>query len=143
PRLLRSRCRSLCRFACRHGRRVAMSPFRLAWLNLARNPAASLLAAVSLAVAVACAGLLLRAWSAAESRFASIVRTGDALVGAKADPVDMLLGALNLEGPYPGFIPLRFATLLDKQWLEKDLSVHVTPLVFCGHYRGRRVIGTT
>ncbi len=120
-----------------------MTPFRLALLNLARHRAATLLAVASLALAVACAGILLRAQAMADARFSSIARVGDALLGAKADPVDMVLGALNLEGSYPGTIPFRMSILINNYWLDGEFSVGVTPIVFCGKYRGRRVIGTS
>jgi len=120
-----------------------MSPLRLAWLNRTRHKAATILTIASLALMVAFAGILLRTWRVAESRFSTLANSGDAILGAKADPVDMTLSALNLEGPYPRFIPLRFGVLLNKNWLDTGFSAHVIPILFCGKHEGRRVIGTT
>lgn len=119
-----------------------MTPFRLALLNLARHRAATALAVLALALAVACAGIVLRAKALADARFSSLARAGDAILGAKADPLDIVLGALNLEGPDPGTLPFRMALVINAYWLEGEPPVEVTPLVFCGDYRGRRVIGT-
>ena len=94
-----------------------MNILRLAWLNLARHRAATALAVLALGLTVACAGMLLRTARLAESRFATLAHAGDALIAAKGGATDALLGALNTEGPYPRFIPLRlFATLVNETW---------------------------
>jgi predicted lysophospholipase L1 biosynthesis ABC-type transport system permease subunit len=128
-----------------------VSPLRLAWLNLARHRAATVLVLFSLGLTVACAGMLLRTARLAETRFGTLVHAGDALVAAKGGALDALLGALNLEGPYPRFIPMRlFATLVNEAWHEAGNQSHassIVPAVFCGKHAGRqgvyRVLGTT
>ncbi len=113
-----------------------MSILRLAWLNLARHRAASALAVLALGLTVACAGLLLRTARLAEARFATLAHAGDALIAAKGGATDALLGALNTEGPYPRFIPLRlFATLVNEAWYAGGRRAHATsvmPLVYSG-----------
>lgn len=124
-----------------------MNPLQLAWLNLVRHKTATSLVLISLAITVACAGVLLRTWKLAEARFDTMVHAGDALVAAKGNPVESLLGAMNLEGPYPGFIPARlYGTLVNEAWIaerENFRARSVVPLVFCGKYRDYRVIGTS
>jgi putative ABC transport system permease protein len=128
-----------------------VTSLRLAWLELSRHRGVTLLALLTLGMSVGCAGLLFRMWRLADARFARLVPAGDAIVGAKAGQIDMLLGCLNLEGPYPGFIPYRlYETLLNRDRIgvgegeEVKVPVHkaIVPILFCGKYRGHRLIGT-
>ena len=82
-----------------------MSPFRLAFHHLWRRKISTLIALIGIFVAIATAGILLRVMLLSQSRFASLARTGDAIVGAKSSDLSLLLGALNLEGEYPDFVP--------------------------------------
>lgn len=89
-----------------------MNPFRIALLHVWRRRLSSLIAILGIAIAVASSGILLRLYHLSSSRFDSIPRTGDAIVGAKSSNIDILLGSLNLEGEYPDFVPLNlFMTL--------------------------------
>lgn len=131
-----------------------MSIIRLAWLNLVRHRTATALAVVALGLTVACTGILLRTARLADSRFATVAHAGDALIAAKGSATDAVLGALNAEGPYPRFIPLRlFATLVNEAWYAAGRTAHassVVPLVYVGKMGagaggldGYRVAGTT
>lgn len=129
-----------------------MSVLRLAWLNLARHRASTFLAVIALGLTVACAGLLLRTARLAEARFTTLAHAGDALVAAKGGATDALLGALNAEGPYPRFIPLRlYATLINEAWYasgNRSYATSVVPVVYSGKLGSRhgtdayRVAGT-
>lgn len=92
-----------------------MSAFRLAWLNLVRQPTSSMIAVIAIALSIACSGVLLRLDLASEKRFATIGAGGDALVGAKAGDIQILLGALNGESRDPGFLPYKLFQTLEAQ----------------------------
>lgn len=118
-----------------------MNALRLAWLDFTRHRAATLVVLCSLALSVGCAGVLFRARQASAARFARIVPAQGALVGAKAGPVEMLLDCLNLEGPYPEFIPYRlYQTLVN--W-KPAFHEGIVPFLICGKAAGGRVMGTT
>ena len=128
-----------------------MSPLRLAVLNLARRKIPTLITLVSIAVGIAVSGMLLRLYVLSGSRFSSMAKGGDAIVGAKAGGSDILLGALNLEGPHPGYLPLvlyqslqsaqkvKFAdgAVGDPNYIERTI-----PLIYFAKYKGYRIIGT-
>lgn len=122
-----------------------MTPFRLAWLNLSRHRAATALAVLALGLTVACAGLLWRTARLADARFASVAHAGDALIAAKGGSLDAVLGALNAEGPYPRFIPMRlFATLVNEAWYATGKPAHassVIPWVYAGTLTGTPDVG--
>ncbi len=124
-----------------------MSPFRLAWLNLVRHRAATALVLVALGVTIASSGALLRTWKLAEARFGTMAQAGDMLIAAKGNNIESMLGALNLEGPYPGFIPIRlYATMVNEEWRagnEHFRASSLVPMVFAGKLSDYRVIGTT
>lgn len=130
-----------------------MTSLRLAWLNLVRHRAATLLAVFAIALTIACAGILLRLSRLADQRFSGIAVAGDALIAAKGSSIDAMLGLHNAEGPYPRFIPMRlFATLVDEAWYAAGNRAHassVIPFLYCGRYesgirpgRAHRVLGT-
>jgi putative ABC transport system permease protein len=128
-----------------------MSLFRLAFLNLWRRKTPTLIALLSIGISVACGGILLRLYLLSNSRFASLGKGGDALVGAKAGGIEILLGALNLEGPYPGFIPAKlYFSLKDRKSVgfedgyksQPSYVQSVIPFLYFGKYRNYRVIGT-
>ncbi len=128
-----------------------MSPLRLAWLHLARRRLTTTLALVSIAVSVACAGTLLRLYRLTGSRLETLAPAPDAIVGAKAGGVDILLGALHLEGPYPGFLPEKLYESLKSMHsvhFEDGAESHpsymrrVIPFVWFARWHGLRVIGT-
>lgn len=105
-----------------------MNSFQLAILNLLRRPVPSALAVCAIAISVACAGMLLRLHNLAESRFSTLGNGGDAIVGAKAGGVDILLGALNGEGEYPGFLPLKlFESLRQDQTVRFEDGAEMKP----------------
>lgn len=93
-----------------------MSPFKLALLNLSRRKTPTLIAITAIAIAVACSGILLRLNILAESRFTGFGKGGDAVIGAKSGGIEIVTSALNGEGSYPGFLPMRlFETLRAEQ----------------------------
>lgn len=129
-----------------------MTAWRLAWLDICRRPIASVIVVVAVALAVACSGLLLRLYTLSNSRFATIASAGEAVVGAKAAGLDLLLGSLNLEGRYPGFLPAKLYDSLrarapvrfeDGTTAQPNYIESITALLYCGLVEGKfRVIGT-
>ena len=128
-----------------------MSPFRLAVLNLSRRKVPTLVALTAIALSVGFSGVLLRLYRLSNSRFSSLARGGDAVVGAKAGGLEILLGSLNLEGRYPDFIPYNlYETLKNRRGVqfedgEKAVPTfvrQVIPLVYFAKYGEYRVIAT-
>lgn len=128
-----------------------MNSFQLALLNLTRRRLSTAIAIASIAISVACGGVLLRLYLLSGSRFSSIARAGEAVVGAKAGGLNILLGALNLEGPYPDFIPLvLYQSLAAKAPVQFADGFHdspryikgAIPIVIFARYKGYRVLGT-
>ena len=128
-----------------------MKSYKLAFLNLSRRRVTTLIAIGSIAISVACSGVLLRLYLLSSSRFVTMAEGGDALVGAKSGGIDILLGSLNLEGEFPDFIPFRlFESLREQQTvgfedgatLGSSFSRLVIPFVYFGKFRQYRIIGT-
>ena len=102
-------------------------------------------------MSVACGGILLRLYQLSESRFSSLGRGGDAVVGAKAGGIEILLGSLNGEGAFPGFLPYKLFESLraqqkvqfeDGQTSQPNYIRAIIPFVYFAHYNGARVVGT-
>lgn len=128
-----------------------MTAFRLAYLNLTRKKWPSLVAVVAIAIAVTCSGILLRLNLAAEQRFATLGSGGQALIGAKAGGIEILLGALNSEGDYPKYLPYKlFETLRAKQAVnfddgttsESSYIESIIPFLYIAQYQSHRVVAT-
>ena len=128
-----------------------MTALRLAWLSLTRRKVSSLIAVAAIAVSVACSGILYRLHQLSMSRFSSLAAGGEAIVGAKAGGLEILLGSLNLEGSYPGFLPyVLFRSLQQQQAVkfEDGAITHPTylqgviPFVYFGAFKNYRLIGT-
>jgi putative ABC transport system permease protein len=128
-----------------------MSPFQLAYLDLIRKKVPTLITVIAIAASVACAGVLLKLYILSVARFSTLVRGPDAVIGAKAGGIEILLGSLNLEGSYPEFIPGRlYQTLKQSQQIQFeagsvfDPSVikNVVPIVFFAKYKNHRVVAT-
>ena len=128
-----------------------MKPLRLAWLNLVRRKGATAIALVAIALSVACGGVLLRLYLLSSSRFDTLARGGDAIVGAKAGGIEILLNALNLEGPYPDFLPYVLYESLkskkavhfeDNAQVDTEFTDQVIPILFFAKYKEFRVIAT-
>jgi putative ABC transport system permease protein len=128
-----------------------MTPLKLAVLNLTRRRVSTLIAIISIALSVACSGILLRLYRVSEDRFASFGRGGDAIVGAKAGGIEILLGALNSEGAYPGFLPYRlFKSLEADQTVQFEDGARaqpsfirsIIPFVYFARRDQIRVVGT-
>lgn len=127
-----------------------MSPRSLAWAEFSRRRGASALAVAALALAIGLSGMLYRLARVAEARFAGLVRAGDVIIGAKTGEIAMVLGCLNAEGPYPGFIPDRlYFSLRNHEKLsaaggapERPFHKVLVPLLYGGKFRGRPIIGT-
>ncbi len=129
-----------------------MTPFRLAYLNLFRRPLSTWIAILGISVAVATSGILLKIYTLSHSRFSTLANEGQSVVGAKAGGIDILLGSLNLEGGYPGFVPYNlFASIHSHQAVQfEDGAVSspsyiraVIPFLYFADFEGYRVIGTS
>jgi putative ABC transport system permease protein len=128
-----------------------MTAFRLALLHLIRKRLTTVIALIALAVSVAAGGVLVRLYLLSQSRFASLALQGDAVIGAKAGGIDILLGALNLEGPYPDYITSNLYQTLkqhrglgfsDKGESHPDYVMAIVPMLYFARYHDYRVIGT-
>ncbi len=128
-----------------------MSPFQLAFLSLTRRKLSSFIALLSIAISVATSGVLYRLYLLTSERFASIAQAGDAIVGAKSGGIDILLGALNLEGNYPGYLPQKLFESLEAQEKvkfedgassEPNYVKAVIPYLYFAKIGPYRVIGT-
>jgi putative ABC transport system permease protein len=128
-----------------------MTPVRLALLNLLRHQASTWIAIAAIALSVACGGILLRLNQVSEHRFSSLATGRDALIGAKAGGIEMVLGALGGEGEYPGFLPIKlYETLKAEETVrfEDGSESHpsflksVTPFVYFAKLADQRVVGT-
>lgn len=60
-----------------------MSPARIAYLHLIRRKFSTLVVLLGIVLAVATSGILLRLYSLSNARFATLINTGDAIIGAK------------------------------------------------------------
>ena len=128
-----------------------MTPLRLAVLSLVRRKTSTTIALLAIAISVAVSGVLLRFYRLSGARFDTLGSGGDAVVGAKAGGIEILLGSLNAEGPYPDFLPYKLF-----ESLQSELDLHfkdgvnlsesyldaVIPVLIFGKYRDYRVMGT-
>ena len=128
-----------------------MTPLRLAILNLTRHRIPTSVAVLAISIAVACSGVLYRLYLLSQSRFSYLARGGDAIVGAKAGEVEILLNALGLEGPFPDYLPLRLyeslkrkeTVLFEDGKTESPSAVKgIVPFLVYGSYQNHRVIAT-
>lgn len=129
-----------------------MKPLRLALLSLSRRKIPTTITVVSIAISVACAGILLRIYHLSASRFDSLGRGWEAVVGAKAGGIEILLGSLNGEGTYPDFLPYalfeslragRSVRFEDGAASQPSYLKSITPfLYFAKVNSGYRVAGT-
>ena len=128
-----------------------MKPFRLAWLNLSRRKVPTVIAVCSIAISIGFSGVLLRLYRLSGSRFSTLAHAGDAVVGAKAGGIDILLDSLNLEGRYPSFIPLQLYRSLkagqgvkfqDGASADPRFVEAIIPFVYFAKFQDYRVIGT-
>ncbi len=121
-----------------------MRPIMMAWLSLIRRPLSTGLAVLAIALAVGGCGVLLRLYLLEQNRFSTLARGSDAIIGAKAGEIDILLGALGAQGAYPGFLPYQlFVSMRARQTVQfsDGSSVpqyylkQVTPFLYCGLIR--------
>ncbi len=131
-----------------------MNALKLAYLSVTRRKIQSVIAIISIAISVACAGTLLRLYALSNSRFSTLGVGGDAIVGAKAGGIEILLNSLNAEGEYPQFLPeALFKTLREKSNVrfedgsqsESNFIESIIPVLFFAKYDGKqsyRVLGT-
>lgn len=128
-----------------------MTPIRLATLSLTRHKFSTVISVCSIAIGIAICGILLRLHHLSESRFSILGKGGDAIVGAKAGGIDILLNSLNAEGEYPDFLPFAlYQSLKSGQSVQHSDGVRTTgssisaisPVVYFGKYENYRVIGT-
>jgi len=126
-----------------------MTPLRLALLDLIRKKTSTVIVIISVSVCVAAGGLFLRLSIMSGTRFATLVEGPNAVIGAKAGGIELLLGSLNQEGPYPDFIPGGLYQTLKQRIQFDDGSVydpagvrHIVPLVIFAQFGKYRVLGT-
>jgi putative ABC transport system permease protein len=128
-----------------------MNPLKLARLSLTRHKFTTIITVISIALSVACGGILLRLYKLSESRFSTIGSGGDAIVGAKSGGIEILLGSLNGEGEYPGFLPYKLFQSLranqtvtheDGSTTKPNYIESIIPFVYFGKYEKFRVVGT-
>ncbi|KYG67005.1 hypothetical protein AZI86_08270 [Bdellovibrio bacteriovorus] len=128
-----------------------MSPLKLATLNLWRRKIPTFLAVGAIAVAVACSGILWRINILASSRFESLGKGPEAVIGAKSGGIDILLGSLNGEGSYPGFLPKKlFDSLRSAQTVQFEDGAQsqtkyiraIVPFLYFAKFKEARVVAT-
>ncbi len=129
-----------------------MTSLELAWTHLIRKKTSTLIAIIGLSISVMASGLLLRTYLLSKARFNSIANTSDAIVGAKSGSIQLLLGALNLEGEYPDFIPSNLYHSLSKGQniqfedgstsTSKNIIETVLPFLVFAKFENYRVIAT-
>lgn len=128
-----------------------MTSLRLAALNLTRRRIPTMIAVLSIAISVAVSGILLRMVELSQSRFTTLGAGGDAIVGAKAGGLEILLGALNSEGRYPGYLPYKlYQSLHDQERVvhedgsesNPDFIRAIIPFVYFAKFHKFRVAGT-
>lgn len=128
-----------------------MTPLRLARLSLFRHRFATFITVAAIGLSVACGGLLLRLYEISESRFSVMGRGGDAIVGAKAGGIEILLGSLNGEGSYPDFLPFKLFESLraentvrfeDGSLSKSSYIQAIIPFVYFAKLDNYRVVGT-
>lgn len=128
-----------------------MKPFELAYLNLLRRKFSTAIAISAIALAVALGGVIFRVFDLTNQRFSTLAGGGTSLVGAKAGGIEILLGALNGEGDFPGFIPYAlYETMRTGEVLHfpdggaptTDGATLIVPLLFAGKAGDFRVLAT-
>lgn len=128
-----------------------MTPLKLARLSLSRHRFSTVITVIAIGLSVACGGILLRLYQLSESRFSAMGRGGDAIVGAKAGGIEILLGSLNGEGSFPDFLPYKLFESLraDQAITHGDGAVtqpsyieSIIPFVYFGKFDDYRVAGT-
>lgn len=128
-----------------------MTALRLALLNLLRHRLTTVLVIIAIALPVGVGGLLLRFYHLSQTRFATLDRSFDIVVGAKSGEIDLLLNSLNGEGSYPDFFPLTMFDTIRARHYHSDLSLNpkpeqflpdLIPMVIFGRFEGQRLLGT-
>ena len=128
-----------------------MKVYQLAWLSLIRHPYVTFITLISMALSIASAGTLIKIYQLSEARFSTIPKEVDAVVGAKASGIDILLNSLNGEGGYPGFIPFKLFESLragqtvmhgDGKATTPTAIRNIIPFVYFAKFGPYRVIGS-
>ena len=128
-----------------------MTPFRMATISLIRHPFATVISVIAFGISVACAGVLLRLYQVSDSRFTAMGNGGDAIVGAKAGGIEILLNSLNGEGNFPDFIPYKLYKSLrsyesvghtDGTVTQPFYLEDIIPFVYFARYGDYRIAGT-
>jgi putative ABC transport system permease protein len=124
----------------------------MALLHFKRQRLQTFFIVFSLAVALACSGLLLQVYSLSQSRYKNLPADIQAILGPKSGGIEILLGALNLEEKFHGAIPENiFQTLragADIRFEDgsvvssKNFTESVIPITFLGNYKIHPVIAT-
>ncbi|MGZ3790242.1 MAG: hypothetical protein ACXVLQ_17045, partial [Bacteriovorax sp.] len=116
-----------------------MNALQYALIHLQRKKTSTAICLISITLTVLITSLIWRTTLFELGRFSTMAETGDSVVGAKDDSTSILLGALNFEGTYPGFIPLElFYGLRDHQPEIKKM----VPVLISSRFYQHRVIST-
>lgn len=129
-----------------------MNSFQMALLHFKRQKLQSILIVLSLAMALACSGLLLRVYALSQARYQNLPNEVNAILGPKSGGIEILLGALNMEDKFHGVIPENLFRSLregadirfeDKAVVNsKNLTQSVIPITFIGSYDNHPIIAT-
>lgn len=128
-----------------------MNPLKLAILSLIRRKFPTIITVISIGMAVACSGVLLRLNNLSTSRFSLMGNGGDSVVGAKAGGIEILLSSLNSEGEFPDFLPYKlFETLRAEQNVKFEdgtenrpsTILSIIPFTYFAKFNDFRIAGT-
>lgn len=128
-----------------------MKAFDLAHLSLRRRKVSTLIAMIAIAFSVAVSSSLYQTFRLVQIKYAGLVGGGTSLIGSKSGNLDILLGALNAEGPHPGYIPQGLADALtsaqglsfqDGTAVDPSSFELTVPLFYHSKYKDHWVLGT-
>ena len=128
-----------------------MTPLKLARLSLVRHRFSTIISVCAIGLGIAVCGILLRLYQVSQARFSVLGNGGNAIVGAKAGGIEIVLNALNAEGGYPEFLPYAlFKSLKSNQTVQHGDGAKTTPsyissiipFVYFGKFENYRVVGT-
>ncbi len=113
--------------------------FLLAWLHIRRKWGSALIAVIAIALSAFCGNLLYKLNLISQSRLQKLDLSYEAVVGAKAGGIEILMNSLGGEGPLPDYVPWKlFQSLKVRQPVHFEDGVNadpqfietITPIVF-------------